>query len=167
MKFYCFLLLPLFVFACKSAKIAPSTFYIPEPCSLLSKNDISVQFPGVSQDDIRISVAIDMSADSKLCAYGWQDENKNDYILDLFLSGTEDLQRNSPYGKLDFYIENEAFILMNDLGDHAAYIPMLVDNPCQRLVVIKGNYAIDFQSQGIHKDQLVVFARKALDKLDQ
>lgn len=166
MKFYSLLLFCLVFVACKSTKVAPSIFYIPEPCSLLNKNDISEQFPGVSYDDIRISVAIDMSVDTKLCAYGWQDENKNDFILDLFLSGKEDLQRTSPYGKLDFYLEGEEFNLIEELGDHAAFIPTSADGSEQRLVVIEGNYAIDFQSQGIHKDHLMVFARKALDKVD-
>jgi len=166
MKLNSLLLCCLVFFACSTTKLVPSAFYIPEPCSLLTKNDISEQFPGVSSDDIRISVAIDMSADTKLCAYGWQDENKNDFILDLFLSGKLDLQRTSPYGSLDFYLENEEFILIEDLGDHAAFIPASADGSEKRLVVIKGNYAIDFQSQGIHKDHLIVFARKAIAKVE-
>lgn len=154
-----------FFLSCNTVKINKDGFFFPEPCSLVEKDDITSFFHELMRDEIQISVSLDMNENTKLCACNWIDDYKNNFIMDIYLTGLENFQSTHPKGKISYYSIGQHNPEPVELGDVAVYIPKMHDKEYQRLAIIQGNFAVDLQTKNIDKSTIFKFAEIALSKL--
>lgn len=160
-----YLCLFLLTVSCHSVRLYKGGFFFPEPCSLIEKSDITSFFTELPEDEIQISISIDMVEDTKLCAYNWVNDYKENFIMDIYLTGMEGLQSGHPRGKIDYFTKGQHNPEVMDLGDTAVFIPNMHDKGYQRLSILKGNFALDIQSKNIDKSILISMAEQAISRL--
>jgi hypothetical protein len=165
MKAILYLSLFMYAVSCKSVKIDTSGFYFPEPCSLVNKDDITTFFQELKSEEIQISISLDMNENTKLCAYNWVDDYKNNFLLDIYLTGLEDLQKSHTKGKISYFSIGQHNPETIELGDAAVFIPKMHDNDFQRLAIIKGNFALDMQTKNLNKETIFKIAEIALSNI--
>lgn len=153
--------------SCNTTKIYRGGFYFPEPCSLVEKEDICSFYDELKQDEIQISISLDMTEHTKLCAYNWVDDYKRNFIMDIYLTGKENFQGNHPKGKISYFSIGQHNPEEINLGDAAVFIPKLHDKEFQRLAILKGNFVLELQTKNIEKSTILEFAEIALSKMPE